>query len=36
VNYVNDFFDNIEENLKKKNKTKEEYFVELFKDLQDL
>lgn len=33
VNYVNDFFENIDEVLKKKNKEKSMYFLELFKDL---
>lgn len=33
VNYVNDFFENIDEILKKKNKQKEVYFKELFDDL---
>lgn len=36
VNYINEFFDSIEENLKKKNKSKQDYFNELFKDLHDL
>ena len=36
INYVNDFFEHIEENLKKKNKNKETYYKELFKDLLDL
>lgn len=35
VNYVNDFFENIDEVLKKKNKDKSMYFLELFKDLLD-
>jgi hypothetical protein len=33
VNYVNDFFENIDEILKKKNKEKSLYFAELFRDL---
>lgn len=33
VNYVNDFFENIDEILKKKNKEKSIYFAELFRDL---
>lgn len=32
INYVNDFFENIDEVLKKKNKEKSMYFLELFKD----
>lgn len=33
INYVNDFFENIDEVLKKKNKYKSMYFIELFRDL---
>lgn len=33
INYVNDFFENIDEILKKKNKDKNIYFKELFEDL---
>lgn len=36
VNYVNDFFDTIDDVLKKKNKNKSDYYVELYKDLVDL
>lgn len=36
VNYVNDFFENIDENLKKKNKEKYGYYKELFEDLREL
>lgn len=36
LNYVNDFFENIDEILKKKNKDKDIYFQELFKDLFDM
>lgn len=36
INYVNDFFENIDEILKKKNKDKNTYFDELQKDLESL
>lgn len=36
VNYVNDFFDSIDENLRKKNKDKYTYYKELFLDLVEL
>lgn len=36
VKYVNDFFDNIDSILKKKNKNKEEYYKELWTDLVEL